>query len=148
MKALLALGAFVLALSTWIASDGPARDVMTNRIAAEFGDPAAQYRLAVKYLKGEVVGQDYVAARKWFLLSAAGGYYQSPHELGQLYLRGMGVARDPVRAMMWMHIGVAMADSEALKDAIIVERSLSASQLAQVQAQALACTAKELKGCE
>jgi TPR repeat protein len=57
-----------------VVEDGVCATVKTCRKAAEMGNPAAQYELAMMYQDGREVPQDYVLAHLWFNLAAAQGH--------------------------------------------------------------------------
>jgi hypothetical protein len=65
---------------------------------AEQGDPAAQYSLAMLYLKGDQ--PDYARAIPWLQKSAGSGLPDSQYMLGMLSLYGVGMAKDAERGML------------------------------------------------
>lgn len=66
--------------------------------AAEQGVPAAQYRLAQMYERGEGVSQDMSQARRWTERAAESGNAQARHNLGVFYARGEGGEQNLERA--------------------------------------------------
>ncbi|MFC1833906.1 tetratricopeptide repeat protein [Thermodesulfobacteriota bacterium] len=70
----------------WIDVSNPhAEAVKWFRVAAEQGDPNAQYQLGEKYLHGKGVPADREEAAKWFRRAAKNG-----NKDAQKQLRGMG----------------------------------------------------------
>ena len=58
--------------------------------AAELGNAAAQYNIAMMYSNGEVVNVDYQQAVYWFKKSASQQFAPAQYRLGELYFFGMG----------------------------------------------------------
>ena len=56
--------------------------------SAEDGSPEAQYRLAMLYIEGEEVPQDYALAEKWLRTAAENDYLPAKRELGILIASG------------------------------------------------------------
>ena len=75
-----------------------AEDLETVRKKAEAGDVVAQYNLGVRYVNGEGVAADDVAAVKWFRKAAEQGDAIAQTNLGFMYLLGEGVPEDSVAA--------------------------------------------------
>jgi tetratricopeptide (TPR) repeat protein len=59
----------------------------------------AEYKLAVMYLQGQGVTQDYVLALNWFQKAADRGHADAQVNLGILYENGRGVARNYSKAI-------------------------------------------------
>jgi TPR repeat protein len=68
------------------------------RDAAEAGDAAAQYDLAMRYLKGDGVAQSDSDAATWLLKAAHLGSSSAQLQLGVAYELGRGVPQDFVKA--------------------------------------------------
>lgn len=74
---------------------------------AEAGDPAAQFKLGVRYEHGEGVSQDYAQAAAWYRKAALQEHSRSEapvlaqFALGVLYERGQGVPQNFVHATAW-----------------------------------------------
>ena len=58
--------------------------------AAELGNAAAQYNIAMMYSNGEAVNVDYQQALYWFNKSASQQFPPAQYRLGELYFFGMG----------------------------------------------------------
>lgn len=66
--------------------------------AAELGNVAAQYNVAMMYANGEVVNVDYQQAVYWFRKSASQQFAPAQFRLGELYFFGMGGLPKDTRA--------------------------------------------------
>jgi TPR repeat protein len=71
------------------------------RAKAENGDAEAQFKLGVKYFRGEDVPQDMNEAIKWFRMAADQGIPEAQFKLGSCYYDGDGVAKDEAEAVKW-----------------------------------------------
>lgn len=68
---------------------------------AEQGNAAAQYNLAVSYIRGEGIPQNYAKAVGWCRLAAEQGFAKAQYKLGVMYDIGCGVPKDDVAAVSW-----------------------------------------------
>ena len=66
---------------------------------AEAGDAESQYFVARIYFNGMGVPADYAAAAKWYERAADQHYAAALEELGYMYEQGIGVPKDPLRAL-------------------------------------------------
>jgi TPR repeat protein len=66
-------------------------------MAAEQGFALAQYRLGIEYLESAI--PDYGQSLQWLQRAAAQGVTRADGVLGQLYLQGRGVIKNPAMAM-------------------------------------------------
>ena len=74
-------------------------EIHSVRVAAEKGDPAAQYELGAVYQQGRDVPKDYAQAAEWYAKAAAAGHAAATARLGELYEYGAGVERDVSKAV-------------------------------------------------
>lgn len=81
--------------------------------AALKGYGPAQVNLAVMYMNGWGVTQNYGAALHWLRTAADKGYSRAYYNLGILYLNGNGVRRDYHAAFGWFQKGADAGDSNA-----------------------------------
>jgi hypothetical protein len=83
---------------------------------AEEGHPAAQYSLAMLYLKSDP--PEYSRAVPWLEKSARRGLPESQYMLGMLSLYGVGMAKDTKQGMRWLTLasGQDNEDAQALLD--------------------------------
>lgn len=100
----LTMGNSASAVGTDLEGGGAARrhvagDALARIVAqADAGDPRAQARLALAYLKGAGVARDTQAALRWSRAGAQAGLPAAQYLLGTLYDGSDGVPADPVRA--------------------------------------------------
>ena len=71
------------------------------RMAAEQGNPDAEFNLAIMYHNGVGVIQDYAEALKRYRQAAMQGDYRAQFNLGYMYDLGEGISRDDSEAMKW-----------------------------------------------
>ena len=88
----------------------PAAAADYYRIAAEAGNPDAQFALAELYREGEGLAADPAEAERWYA-AAAKGYAgatggRAQERLGEMYIDGRGVPKDVMRGLMLLE-GVA-----------------------------------------
>ncbi len=71
------------------------------RTAAASGNFKAQFSVAMRYLRGERVKQNYAAGRRWLTRSASQSFAPAQYNLGTLYEKGLGVPKDIAKARTW-----------------------------------------------
>jgi TPR repeat protein len=111
---------------------------------ADAGDAAAQYGLAVEYLRGNPAAPDYRSAMKWLNASAAQGNVDAEFMLGYLYEHGEGIETDYAKAAENYQAAAAKGHSAAANNLAslyqsgkgVRQNSRSALQLFQAAAQA------------
>ncbi|OGV58588.1 MAG: hypothetical protein A2X45_01655 [Lentisphaerae bacterium GWF2_50_93] len=67
----------------------------------EPSDAQEQYKLGLRYYKGEGMAKQPVEAVKWYRKSADQGFAKAQNNLGLCYHLGEGVAKDAVEAVKW-----------------------------------------------
>jgi len=77
------------------------------------GNTIAPYDLAILYIEGLQVEQDYQKAFKWMKKSTDYGHFGAHYNLGLMYLEGLGVARDQKKAFQWMEKAAFKGSIEA-----------------------------------
>ena len=70
-------------------------------MAAEQGNPTAQFNLGYFYKNGLGVEQDYKKAKEWYEKAAEQGNASAQNNLGYLYENGLGVEQDYKKAKEW-----------------------------------------------
>jgi TPR repeat protein len=115
------------------------------RIAADQGDPRAQYALGFMNAEGGLMPQNYAEAIKWWRRSADQGYARAQCDLGIAYANGEEVTQDFVRAHMWLNIAAAAPASAyetwaetnyrqlAVEQRNLVARKMTFAQIAEAQ---------------
>jgi hypothetical protein len=108
---------------------------MFAHAASYFGDPEAQYQLAMLYVDGTGVQRDARRAIPWLLLAANKGHYKSQALLGRILFRGEHGNRQRASGLMWLTIAcdgpgakvpwIAELHDTALKQATDDDRALA-----------------------
>ena len=79
--------------------------------AAESGDPQAQTKLAVAYLKGALFPEDPVSAARWSQTAAEQGDAEGAFVLGNVYANG--IKPNPELAYKWYSVAAAQGNAKA-----------------------------------
>jgi localization factor PodJL len=74
---------------------------MSLRIAAQQGDPAAQFEVAARFAEAKGVKQDFEQAHLWYQRAAQRGFIPAQYRLATLIERGLGTTADLTRAKAW-----------------------------------------------
>jgi TPR repeat protein len=77
---------------------------MFAHAASYFGDPEAQYQLAMLYVEGNGVARDPKRAVPWLVLAANKGHYKSQAMLGRILFNGEHGIRQRASGLMWLTI--------------------------------------------
>jgi TPR repeat protein len=77
---------------------------MFAHAASYFGDPEAQYQLAMLYVDGNGVVRDAKRAVPWLVLAANKGHYKSQAMLGRILFNGEHGMRQRASGLMWLTI--------------------------------------------
>lgn len=77
---------------------------MFAHAASYFGDPEAQYQLAMLYLGGHGVARDPRRAVPWLVLAANKGHYKAQALLGRILFNGEHGMRQRASGLMWLTI--------------------------------------------
>ena len=105
-------------------------------MAAEQGEPAAQYNLGLKYANGLGVDQDAEQAIKWYTLAAEQNYALAQLNFGVMYATGNGVPKDYRMAYMWFDISSQNGNEGAAKNKKQAATLLSSEQIAEAKKMA------------
>ena len=103
------------------------------RKAAEQGHAQAQNNLGDMYRTGEGVPMDSKEAVKWFRKAAEQGEAQAQRNLGVMYDSGVGVLQNFVTAYAWINIAVANGNSTAEEYKPLIEKKMTAEQIAEAE---------------
>ena len=71
------------------------------RLAAQKGDPSAEFEVAARFAEGRGVAQDFKQATTWYNRAAQRGFAPAQYRLGTLFERGIGTKADVARAKVW-----------------------------------------------
>ena len=108
---------------------------MFAHAASYFGDPEAQYQLAMLYVEGHGVGRDAKRAVPWLVLASNKGHYKSQAVLGRILFQGEHGSRQRASGLMWLTLAcdgpgakvpwIAEMRETAFKQATDDERALA-----------------------
>jgi len=83
------------------------------RQAAVQGSPQALFHMGIRTMNGvDGVQQDQIEGERLLHLAADNGDRDAPQVLGQIYLNGYGVDKDPAAARKWFQMGLDRGDTE------------------------------------
>lgn len=106
----------------------------TMRSLAETSDHGlAQYYVAMMYLRGEGVEQNYEEAAKWFRKAAEKRVKQAQYRLADLYMKGRGVPRDFEYAYAWFRVGAEHEHRKSIDALPSARDSLSPDELEEAE---------------
>ncbi|MGH1350822.1 MAG: peptidoglycan-binding protein [Methyloligellaceae bacterium] len=93
---------------------------MSLRTAAASGNFKAQFSVAMRYLRGDRVKQNYAAARRWLTRSASQSFAPAQFNLGILFERGLGVQKDIAKARTWYLRAANRGNVEAMHNLAVL----------------------------
>jgi TPR repeat protein len=82
-------------------------------IAANQGDPTAQFQIGLDYEKGLDVQRDYKLALTWYRKAADQWSHSALYRLGYLYENGLGVTASDSEARRWYQKAADLGDVDA-----------------------------------
>lgn len=98
-----AVGELPRTLPLQLPADPPQANIGALRLKAERGNVEAQSALAILFVQGRTLTQDYAAATYWFTQAATAGLASAQYNLGIIYSRGLGVEPNATQATIWFH---------------------------------------------
>ena len=104
-----------------------------TKALAEKGDASAQNHLGYMYDAGNGVSQDFEEAAKWYRKAAEQGEAFAQFNLGIKYSTGQGVLQNFVTAYAWINIAVANGNSTAEEYKPLIEKKMTAEQIAEAE---------------
>lgn len=87
------------------------------------GDPNAMLMLGVMLETGQGMPANPTRAAALMTRAAESNIAVAQHRLAIMYYQGKGLAKDDVRAMMWLHIAIAKYPPGAARDRAVSDRS-------------------------
>ena len=106
----------------------------TMRSLAETAeDGLAQYYVAMMYLRGHGVSQDYDEAAQWFRKAAERRVKQAQFRLAELYMQGRGVPRDYEYAYAWYRTGAEHQHVKSINALSAARENLSEDELEEAE---------------
>jgi hypothetical protein len=103
------------------------------RPLADQGNAIAEANLGIMYSNGEGVAKDPAEAAKWYRKAADQGNIQSQINLGALYAMGQGLPKDYVQAHKWFTLAIAGIPPGPIRERVMQNRDLAASQMTPAQ---------------
>src|SRR4030088_3500844 len=91
---------------------------------------------------------DYMPAIRLFRPLAEQGNAKAQNVLGVMYRRGQGVARNSMRAFLWLNRAAARGDAIAKAELHEVTQTMTPDELSQAREMAQACEASDYRSCE
>lgn len=88
-------------------------EITTLIKAAEAGDAKAQFKLGVKYRKGQGVEQSDYQAVKWYRRAAEQGNTDAQCNIGWMYQEGIGIEQNDHQAVDWYRKAAEQGDADA-----------------------------------
>jgi localization factor PodJL len=114
----------------------PPETILRLQEAAERGDTAAQFELAVAYEKGFLVDKDMAWAARWYGQAAIQGHSEAQYKYATLKLAGLGEdQRDLGGAYRWLTIAARQGHGGAEKKRADLELNLGIDTLYQEKAR-------------
>lgn len=108
-------------------------DVALKRVFAKDGDPKAQYTYAKHLIVHEKNAKE---AFKWYEKAAMQNYVPAQKALADLYLQGLGVSQNKVKAYQWLIIAVNNGMPEAFSEREELAKQLSSKDKEKAQRDA------------
>ena len=115
-----------------------AADLKAYHRAAEQGDAATQFRLAMMYYSGDLVPQNYVEAANWLRKAAEQGLASAQKNLGVLYGKGQGVPQSDAEAYVWLDVATISGAEDTVNIRNYAASKLSAEDLDTAKKRAAA----------
>jgi hypothetical protein len=115
------------------------------RMAAEQGNPEAQFELGQMHAQGLGITQQFEAAADWYLLAAKQGHAKAQFHLGFLYSHGQGVSQDYAKAYQWYCISDRFGYALAKKNLAFMGKKLDPGEreMAQWRAESFVFSVQE-----
>lgn len=118
------------------------------RMAADQGNPDAQFSLGLAYEQGLGVPVNLTEAGRLFRLAAKQGHSGAQNNLGLLYSKGEGVIRSYGKAYMWTMIAAMTGNASASDNRDIMREHLTAQQREQTEQMAQRCVESQYVTCD
>ncbi len=101
---------------------------LSLRLAAQKGDPEAQFEVAVRFAEGKGVKQDFKQALAWYERSAHAGFIPSQYRLGTLFERGVSGKPDIATARQWYERAANEGNVKAMHNLAVLAASAQNGQ--------------------
>ena len=149
-NAFVAVGIYCLAgiANSELKPDAARALTMFQYAATNFGDPEAQYRLALMNMDGAGgLAKDNMTAARWLALAADKHHRPAQAKLGHLLFAGDGVPRQGGRGLMWLTIAKSAAKSpkdDWIRDLYLADYAAASDDDRQVAALYLSAHARDV----
>ncbi len=90
------------------------------RLAAEQGDPSAQFVIASRYMDNRTISRDFAKAANWYRKAASSGMPPAQYRLGALFERGNGVPKDLNAARLWYERAAEHGNVKAMHNLAVI----------------------------
>ncbi|PTW62108.1 localization factor PodJL [Breoghania corrubedonensis] len=90
------------------------------RMAANNGNPRAQFEIALRYTEGKGVPADLVKAAEWYKRAAEGGLAPAQYRLGSFYEKGRGVQKNLAEARKWYQRAADQGNVKAMHNMAVL----------------------------
>ena len=93
---------------------------LSMRLAAQKGDPAAEFEVASRYAQGNGIPRDFTRAAQWYARAASHGFAPAQYRLGTLYERGLGVPNDTAQARIWYRQAAEAGNTKSMHNLAVL----------------------------
>jgi localization factor PodJL len=90
------------------------------RLAAQQGDPAAQFEVASRFAEAKGIKQDFEQAFAWYQRAARQGFVPAQYRLATLIERGLGTPPDPAQAKAWYRRAADQGNVKAMHNLAVL----------------------------
>ena len=118
------------------------------RLAAEQGNPDAQFSLGLSFERGLGVPFNSAEAVRLYRLAAKQGHSGAQNNLGAMYSDGEGVKRDHLKAYMWLVIAAAAGASNSTDNRDTMRARMTTRKRAQAEQMAARCLETQFVACD
>jgi localization factor PodJL len=96
---------------------------MSLRLAAQNGDPGAQFEVAARFADAKGVKQDFAQALIWYQRAAQKGFVPAQYRLATLLERGVAGGADLPRAKLWYKRAAEQGNTKAMHNLAVIATS-------------------------
>ena len=118
------------------------------RLAADQGNPDAQFSLAIAYQEGRGVPLNPITAAGLYRLAAEQGHAGAANNLGLILASGQGADRNLLKAYMWLVIAASSGNVKATDNRSSMSARLTSPQRGQAEQLAAQCIETRFQTCD
>lgn len=93
---------------------------LSLRLAAQQGEPGAEFEVASRFAEGKGVKADFKKAMEWYQRAAQKGFVPAQYRLGTLYERGLSGKPDLQRARVWYKRAAEQGNVKAMHNLAVL----------------------------